>query len=278
MPTSVACSKHTFDLTHQIKVPQFSNIVQPEGLTHHLPDCIWSVICLASLNVGCNRVSSTAALQALPALRMLALHSNAIAQPSAVLLLSSLASLQHLTLARNPVCEHSTWREATIAALPGLQVGAVRWVAALRALPSYALDAATSTADVGSAVALPPAAITTAAMHCVCKAHKLRACRTAHHLACYCKMSVRVLLACYRCLSTCNPEPLPPHQALDSSTITAEQRLAAQPHATDWTDAVAAGDLPYSSHGSQGTSSSRNSHSEGNCLEPGQLATTAVAQ
>jgi hypothetical protein len=77
-----------------------------------------------SLNVGCNRISSTAALQALPALHMLALHSNAIAQPSAVLLLSSLTSLQHLTLARNPVCQHSSWQEATIAALPALQVGA----------------------------------------------------------------------------------------------------------------------------------------------------------
>jgi hypothetical protein len=83
--------------------------------------------CPASLNIGCNKISSTAALQALPALRMLALHSNAIARPSAVLLLSSLASLQHLTLARNPVCQHSSWREATIAVLPGLQVGSSRW-------------------------------------------------------------------------------------------------------------------------------------------------------
>jgi hypothetical protein len=83
-----------------------------------------------SLNVGCNRISSTAALQALPTLRMLALHSNAIAQPSAVLLLSSLTSLQHLTMAHNPVCQHSSWQQATIAALPALQVGACRCVAA----------------------------------------------------------------------------------------------------------------------------------------------------
>jgi hypothetical protein len=39
----------------------------------------------------------------------------------------------------------------------------------------------------------------------------------------------------------------PACQALDSTVITMQQRLDAQPHATDWQDAVAAGDLAYSS-------------------------------
>lgn len=94
----------------------------------HFWDVSWqlallpAVGCCHSLNAGCNKISSTSALEALPALKVLALHSNAIDKPSAVLLLSKLTSLQHLTLAHNPVCKQQDWQKATVGMLPGLQV------------------------------------------------------------------------------------------------------------------------------------------------------------
>jgi hypothetical protein len=65
-------------------------------------------------------------------------------------------------------------------------------------------------------------------------------------------------------------------QALDSSSVTTEQRLAAQQHATDWRDAVAAGDLPFST-GACGRSSSSSCGSKGEAEAAGLLASFCVA-
>lgn len=102
----LACLQH-LDISHN----QINSI---EGIS-----ALTSLTCLIA---GSNKIQDTSPLQSLQLLELVALHKNDIHKASAVLQLSTLRSLRHLTLVSNPVCNQEHWQPATIAALSKLQV------------------------------------------------------------------------------------------------------------------------------------------------------------